>query len=228
MGTTNYFLLLDAGRRDKPTNRLISLKSYGSDAPISLNQNLEWPRSDPVKQISFMDRIVDLHSFTSPASVSPPTSFVIRKSKRPESTPMIETTFTEPQLISDYPEIVNLLSPMNSFCNSSTLHEPNTNQQFETPHPNLFGAYRYDHDSKKITFELKLRIDEPNEDNQTPLQMIVLGFSEDDKWGDDLIISCDLHPHISAFGRRKVTLFTKRAPQYSKTPISYRLSLHAK
>ena len=161
MGTSKYFILLDAGRRDKETNGLISIKSYGSETAIPLNQNLAWPHSEAVKEISF----------------------------------------GEPNLPSKPPNIHRQTSSMNSFCSDVTM------DQSRNVYSDLSGTYNYNADSKKVTFELKLNTTNPNEGNKPPIQMIVLGFSDDDEWGEDLIISCDTHPHISAFGNWKVKLF---------------------
>jgi hypothetical protein len=111
-----------------------------------------------------------------------------------------DISFGEPQLPARLPAVHTPRTLRNSFCSFDTM-EPYGNVYLD-----LSGAYSYDANSKKITFELKLNYLKPN--NKPPIQKIVLGFSEDDAWGDDMVISCDTHPHISAFGHYKVKVFS--------------------
>ena len=69
------------------------------------------------------------------------------------------------------------------------------------------GGYRFDALDKKVTFELRLNTSRSKEGYSSPIQKILLGFSEDEIWGNDFIISCDTHRHMSAFGQWKVLIF---------------------
>ena len=71
----------------------------------------------------------------------------------------------------------------------------------------ISGRYLYNAAEKKVTFDLKLKVDKAEERKSGSIQMIALGISEDDNWGNDLLITCDTQPHISAFGLQKVHVF---------------------
>ena len=51
---------------------------------------------------------------------------------------------------------------------------------------------------------LRVKTDVKEGISDKTMTKIVLGISEDNDWGDDLLISCDTHRHISALGEIKV------------------------
>ena len=66
------------------------------------------------------------------------------------------------------------------------------------------GAYVFDSSRQKVIFELRLNTTRSKKGYSSPIQKILLGFSEDKEWGNDFVISCDTHRHMSAFGQWKV------------------------
>ena len=92
-------------------------------------------------------------------------------------------------------------TPINNFCNATSPEQPDMGIN------EVSGGYRFDASDKKITFELRLNTSRSKEGYSSPIQKILLGFSEDDTWGNDFIISCDTHRHMSAFGQWKVVVF---------------------
>ena len=68
----------------------------------------------------------------------------------------------------------------------------------------MSGAYHYNLTAKTITFKLKMDLKMMRELRLGPVEYIGLALSEDEKLGDDLMISCNINPHISAFGHWKV------------------------
>ena len=90
------------------------------------------------------------------------------------------------------------VKPTNSFCKaiSPEMSDMGTNE--------VSGAYVFDASEKKVFFEIKLVTKRSKEGYSSPVQKILLGFSEDEKWGNDFVISCDTHRHMSAFGQWKV------------------------
>ena len=91
--------------------------------------------------------------------------------------------------------------PINNFCKATSPEQPDMGLN------EVSGGYRFDASDRKFTFELRLNTSRSKEGYSSPIQKILLGFSEDDTWGNDFIISCDTHRHMSAFGQWKVLFF---------------------
>ena len=92
-------------------------------------------------------------------------------------------------------------TPINNFCKVTSPEQPDMGMN------EVSGGYRFDALDKKVTFELRLNTSRSKEGYSSPIQKILLGFSEDEIWGNDFIISCDTHRHMSAFGQWKVLIF---------------------
>ena len=157
-GLNKYYVILDAGTSLGTDGKPISFKTYESDSPISLNQNLIWPHVDAVME-TYSE--VKLSTF-------------------------LPTQITVPE------------SSVNQFCSGTSP------EQSDMGRNDVSGGYVFNPSEKKVTFELKLNTTRSKEGYSSPLQKILLGFSEDKTWGNDLVISCDTHRHISAFGQWKV------------------------
>ena len=68
----------------------------------------------------------------------------------------------------------------------------------------MSGTYHYNLTVKTITFKLKMDLEMMRGLLLSPVEYIGLALSEDETLGDDLMISCNINPHISAFGHWKV------------------------
>ena len=149
LGTMDYFVLLEAGKRNKE-NKLIAIKSHITNTAIPLYQNLIWPMESQVSTAIEMSA---------------------------QTTENKENYF-------------------GTFCNMQ-LSEGNRHQ--------MSGSYNYNAEDKKVTFDLILTNGQTS-GNVSEMTKIVLGISEDNEWGNDLLISCDTHRHISALGQIKVII----------------------
>ena len=88
--------------------------------------------------------------------------------------------------------------PTKNFCTESSP------EKLDIGLNEVSGAYVFDSSSQKVIFELRLNTTRSKKGYSSPIQKILLGFSEDKEWGNDFVISCDTHRHMSAFGQWKV------------------------
>ena len=107
------------------------------------------------------------------------------------------STFTPTEIT--VPELL-----LNNFCTGTSPEQSDTGKN------EVSGGYVLNALEKKVTFELRLNTSRSKEGYSSPLQTILLGLSEDKNWGNDLVISCDTHRHISAFGQWKVSFSASR------------------
>ena len=146
-GENNYFILLEAGKRDKLTNDLDTMVSAASEYAIPFTKPYSWSNAGTEQPI-------------------------------PEENWPLETTIIPPKFV--------------EFCLEDG---------------KMSGSYHYNSKAKTVTFKIKLDLSGSKQQRQTELQYISLGLSEDEKWGDALMFSCDSHAAISAFGHWKVIIF---------------------
>ena len=149
LGTMDYFVFLEAGKRNIE-NKLISIKSSATNTAIPLYQNLIWPMETQVS------RAIETYTQTT------------EKKEKYSGT----------------------------FCDM---------QMSEGDRHQMSGYYDYNAEDKKVTFALILTNGQTSGSVST-MTKIVLGISEDNDWGNDLLISCDTHRHISALGEIKVVI----------------------
>ena len=88
--------------------------------------------------------------------------------------------------------------PTQNFCTASTP------EKLDIGLNEVSGAYVFDSSHQQVIFELRLNTTRSKEGYSSPIQKMLLGFSEDKDWGNDFVISCDTHRHMSAFGQWKV------------------------
>ena len=88
--------------------------------------------------------------------------------------------------------------PTHNFCIASSPENLNIGLN------EVSGAYVFDSSHQQVFFELRLNTTRSKEGYSSPIQKMLLGFSEDKDWGNDFVISCDTHRHMSAFGQWKV------------------------
>ena len=114
----------------------------------------------------------------------------------------VKETYSEDDLAVVKPtRPVVIKMPINKFCKATSPEQPDMGMN------EVSGGYRFDASDRKVTFELRLNTSRSKEGYSSPIQKILLGFSEDDTWGNDFVISCDTHRHMSAFGQWKVVVF---------------------
>ena len=283
LGSSDYFMFLDAGLRNDKTSSVISLKSYQSNSAIPLYQNSVWPRSEVAEEIPLADATMLSNWPRSEVAEETPLADATMVSNWPrsevaeeipladatmvsnwprsevaeetpladatmvsnwprsevaEETPLADATMVSPHIsldtkiandsrvspkISLDPQIsgdsrLSTNIPLNTHVadDSWPFSELPPALQFvtfcnieisEEQKHHISGRYLYNAAEKKVTFDLKLKVDKAEERKSGSIQMIALGISEDDNWGNDLLITCDTQPHISAFGLQKVHVF---------------------